>query len=117
MSRLLQPSVVFIEGGEKPFYKKVPKTEKQDNPKLLKKQLPKMVKSVTHEDRVLFLATADNPWMGQPKSIVSVFKSLEHYLDVVEFKTILGADLFMLTLNWLIDNNVIKNMSIFAKTN
>lgn len=71
MSRLLQPSVVFIEGGEKPFYKKVPKAEKQDNPKLLKKQLPKLVKTVTPEDRVLFLATADNPWMGQAKSIVS----------------------------------------------
>lgn len=71
MSRLLQPSVVFIEGGEKPFYKKVPKTEKQNNPKLLKKQLPKLVKTVTPEDRVLFLATADNPWMGQAKSIVS----------------------------------------------
>ncbi|XP_046680067.1 IQ and AAA domain-containing protein 1-like isoform X1 [Homalodisca vitripennis] len=76
MSRILQPSVIFLDGGEKPFYKKVPKTEKDDNPKLLKKQLPKMVKAVTPDDQVLFLATAENPWMGQANSLVKTYNKI-----------------------------------------
>lgn len=75
MSRILQPSVILIEGGEKVFYKKVPKAEKQDNPKLLQKQLPKMVKAVGPQDQVLFVATAEAPWMGKAKSMVGAINT------------------------------------------
>jgi hypothetical protein len=51
VSRLLQPSVIYIDGGEKPFLKKVPKTDKTD-PKRLKKDLPKIVKSISQDDQV-----------------------------------------------------------------
>jgi hypothetical protein len=43
--------VIYIDGGEKPFLKKVPKTDKTD-PKRLKKDLPKIVKSITQDDQV-----------------------------------------------------------------
>lgn len=45
VSRLLQPSVIFMDGAEKPFVKKIPKTDKTD-PKRLKKDLPKLVKGI-----------------------------------------------------------------------
>lgn len=44
VSRLLQPSVIYMDNAERPFVKKIPKTDKSD-PKRLKKDLPKMVKS------------------------------------------------------------------------
>lgn len=44
VSRLLQPAVIFMDAAERPFVKKIPKTDKSD-PKRLKKDLPKIVKS------------------------------------------------------------------------
>lgn len=44
VSRLLQPAVIYMDCAERPFVKKIPKTDKTD-PKRLKKDLPKMVKS------------------------------------------------------------------------
>lgn len=44
VSRLLQPSVIYMDNAERPFVKKIPKTDKTD-PKRLKKDLPKIVKS------------------------------------------------------------------------
>lgn len=44
VSRLLQPSVVYMDDAEKPFVKKTSKTDKTD-PKRLKKDLAKIVKS------------------------------------------------------------------------
>jgi len=44
VSRLLQPSVIYMDNAERPFVKKIPKTDKSD-PKRLKKDLPKIVKS------------------------------------------------------------------------
>lgn len=45
VSRLLQPSVIYMDNAERPFVKKIPKTDKTD-PKRLKKDLPKMIKSM-----------------------------------------------------------------------
>ncbi|KAJ9582282.1 hypothetical protein L9F63_003411, partial [Diploptera punctata] len=50
VSRLLQPSVIYMDGAEKPFLKKVPKTDKTD-PKRLKKDLPKIVKGINQDDQ------------------------------------------------------------------
>ena len=51
VGRLLQPSVIYIDQAEKTFLKKVSKTDKSD-PKRLKKDLPKLVKSIAPEDQV-----------------------------------------------------------------
>lgn len=45
VSRLLQPAVIYMDNAERPFVKKIPKTDNTD-PKRLKKDLPKIVKSM-----------------------------------------------------------------------
>lgn len=47
----MQPSVIYMDGAEKPFLKKVPKTDKTD-PKRLKKDLPKLIKGIGQDDQV-----------------------------------------------------------------
>ena len=54
VGRLLQPSVIFVDQAEKTFIKKVSKTDKSD-PKRLKKDLPKLVKSIGLEDQVFII--------------------------------------------------------------
>lgn len=48
MSRLLQPSVILLDEAEKPFLRKVPKTDLTD-PKRLKKDIPKLIKGVYND--------------------------------------------------------------------
>ncbi|XP_077281208.1 dynein regulatory complex protein 11 isoform X2 [Temnothorax americanus] len=72
VSRLLQPSVIFMDDAEKPFVKKVAKTDKTD-PKRLRKDLPKLVKNITGEDRVLFIGTSNKPWDGDPKLLYQTY--------------------------------------------
>nr|XP_033333762.1 dynein regulatory complex protein 11 isoform X2 [Megalopta genalis] len=72
VSRLLQPSVIFMDAAEKPFVKKVPKTDKTD-PKRLKKDLPKLVKNITNEDRVILIGTTSSPWDGDQKLLYQTY--------------------------------------------
>ncbi|KAG7205430.1 hypothetical protein KM043_007423 [Ampulex compressa] len=72
VSRLLQPAVIFMDGAEKPFVKKVPKTEKTD-PKRLKKDLPKMVKNITNEDMVILVGTSNSPWEADQKLLYQTY--------------------------------------------
>ena len=57
VSRLIQPAVVFIDQAEKTFIKKVSKTDKSD-PKRLKKDLPRLVKSFASEDCVMLIGAS-----------------------------------------------------------
>ncbi len=61
VSRLIQPAVIFIDGAEKTFVKKVSKTDKSD-PKRLKKDLPKLVRSLASEDCVMLIGASRCPW-------------------------------------------------------
>ena len=72
VARLLQPAVIFIDSAEKPFLKKVPKTDKTD-PKRLKKDLPKLVKSIGPEDQILLMGVTKRPWDCDQKALTSVF--------------------------------------------
>ncbi|XP_011352378.1 dynein regulatory complex protein 11 isoform X2 [Ooceraea biroi] len=72
VSRLLQPSVIFMDEAEKPFVKKVPKTDKTD-PKRMKKDLPRLVRNVTAEDRVLIVGTSNKPWDGDQKLLFQAY--------------------------------------------
>lgn len=66
MSRILQPSIIYIDGGERPFYKKVPKEEKELEPKRIGKKLVKnIVKPINNEDRIFLLAISRAPWAGK----------------------------------------------------
>nr|CAD7593525.1 unnamed protein product [Timema genevievae] len=73
VSKLLQPSIVFIDGAEKLFYKKIPKQEKATDPRRLKVHLPKFVKSITKEDMVLLLGITEQPWAAKPRPIVKLY--------------------------------------------
>lgn len=63
VSRLLQPAVLYFEKAEKPFMKKIPKTDRTD-PKRLKKDLQKIVKNIAPEDRVILIGVSNAPWVS-----------------------------------------------------
>ncbi|EDX13607.1 GD18626 [Drosophila simulans] len=72
VSRLLQPAVIFMGDAERPFMKKIPKTDRTD-PKRLKKDLPKLIKNIAPEDRVVFIGTSNLPWEADQKLLQSVY--------------------------------------------
>ncbi|KAL1518041.1 hypothetical protein ABEB36_001727 [Hypothenemus hampei] len=73
VSRLLQPSVIYMDNAERPFVKKIPKTDRND-PKRLKKDLPKIVKNFTPEDRVIFIGVSDCPWESDQKLLQQIYQ-------------------------------------------
>ncbi|KAL1129138.1 hypothetical protein AAG570_013669 [Ranatra chinensis] len=75
VSRLLQPSVIFIDGAEKTFMKKVPKTDRTD-PKRLKKDLPKLVKFIGPEDQVILIGTSRSPWECDQKLLAQTYQKM-----------------------------------------
>lgn len=72
VSRLLQPSVIFMDNAETPFMKKVPKGDRTD-PKRLKKDLPKLIKNICTEDRVIFIGTSSAPWEADQKLLQQMY--------------------------------------------
>lgn len=77
MSRILQPSIIYIDGGEKPFYKKVPKLERALEPKKMGKALFKqIVKPITPEDRVMVLGISAQPYAGRAAQMKKAFEKV-----------------------------------------
>lgn len=72
VSRLLQPSIIFMDDAEKPFVKKTPKGDRTD-PKRLKKDLPKLIKNIAAEDRVVFIGTSCAPWDAEQKTFQQTY--------------------------------------------
>lgn len=54
VSRFHAPSIIFIDGGEKPWWKKIPPEEKHTKPKRFAKLLTKFVKGIKPGDQVRF---------------------------------------------------------------
>lgn len=68
MSRLLQPSIIFFDGAEKAFYKKIPPDEVAEDPRKLGKVLiKKIIKPITPDDKVLVLGITNQPFNAKPK--------------------------------------------------
>ncbi|XP_068175353.1 dynein regulatory complex protein 11 [Antennarius striatus] len=76
VARLLQPSIIWIEDTEKIFYKKVPKEEKELDPKRLKKDLLKCLKLIKAEDRVLIVGTTKDPMSADIKSFCKMYSKI-----------------------------------------
>eukprot|EP00112_Aurelia_sp_Birch-Aquarium-sp1_P000787 Seg1077.3 transcript_id=Seg1077.3/GoldUCD/mRNA.D3Y31 product="Dynein regulatory complex protein 11" protein_id=Seg1077.3/GoldUCD/D3Y31 len=75
VARQLPPSVVYIGDCEKTFLKKVPKTDKTE-PKRLKKDLPKILKGLKPEDRVLVVGTSRTPFSGEVKPLCNAYQKI-----------------------------------------
>ncbi|KAL5266277.1 hypothetical protein ACHWQZ_G003637 [Mnemiopsis leidyi] len=75
VGKLLQPTVVYIGNAEKTFVKKVPKNDMSD-PKRLKKELPKIIKKLSPEDRILFVGTSLTPWDADVKSLCQCYQKI-----------------------------------------
>lgn len=71
-SRLFQPSIIYMGDAERVFMKKIPKTDRTD-PKRLKKDLPKLIKSISPEDRVLFIGVTNAPWEAEQKLLQQTY--------------------------------------------
>ncbi|XP_057212468.1 dynein regulatory complex protein 11 [Triplophysa rosa] len=76
VARLMQPSVIWIGDAEKMFYKKVPKDEKELDPKRLKKDLNKILKSIRGEDCVLIVGTTNDPHSAELKSFCKFYNKI-----------------------------------------
>ncbi|KAK9877836.1 hypothetical protein WA026_020068 [Henosepilachna vigintioctopunctata] len=73
VSKLFQPSVIYMNDAEKPFIKRTPKTDKTD-PKRLKKDLPKLIKYLTPEDKIILIGVSRNPWECEQRLLQSVYQ-------------------------------------------
>ncbi|CAG9827912.1 unnamed protein product [Diabrotica balteata] len=67
MSKLLAPSIIYFREAEKPFYKKVPKKDKELNPKRIGSKINSIIKGIKPADRVLVLGVTNQPWAAQAK--------------------------------------------------
>uniref|UniRef100_A0A8C6XNB4 IQ motif containing with AAA domain 1 like n=1 Tax=Naja naja TaxID=35670 RepID=A0A8C6XNB4_NAJNA len=76
VARLMQPSVIWVGNAEKMFYQKVPKEEKELDPKRLRKDLPRALKLLKAEDRVLLLGTSSRPYLADPKALSKAYEKL-----------------------------------------
>ncbi|ESO02564.1 hypothetical protein HELRODRAFT_188756 [Helobdella robusta] len=75
IGKALQPSVIFIDDCEKMFKKKLAKNDMSD-PKRLRKELPKALKLVKGEDRILLVGTSKAPFEGEVKPMSSLYQRI-----------------------------------------
>uniref|UniRef100_A0A1I8J6F6 ATPase_AAA_core domain-containing protein n=1 Tax=Macrostomum lignano TaxID=282301 RepID=A0A1I8J6F6_9PLAT len=75
VGKALQPSVLFIEDCDMMFRKKAPKGEAPD-PKRLKKELPKAMKNIKAEDRILLIGTSRTPWEAEQKPFCALYQRI-----------------------------------------
>ncbi|KAI8895101.1 hypothetical protein BC833DRAFT_602431 [Globomyces pollinis-pini] len=76
VARLQGPSIIYIDGAEMIFAKKVPKDDTSD-PKRIKKDLTKAIKLIRdHSEKVILIATTNKPWDGDAKTMLPVFDKI-----------------------------------------
>nr|XP_012420844.1 PREDICTED: IQ and AAA domain-containing protein 1-like [Odobenus rosmarus divergens] len=76
VARLLQPSVIWIGNAEKNFYKRVPKEEKEMDPKRIKKDLTKALRLLGPGDRVMLIGTTDQPHLAEMKGLCRTYERI-----------------------------------------
>ncbi|NXF98056.1 DRC11 protein, partial [Eubucco bourcierii] len=76
VARQLQPSVLWIGDTEKIFSKAAQKAEGEANPGQLAKALPKFLKVLKAQDRVLLVGTTDCPFDANLKPLCKVYQKI-----------------------------------------
>ncbi|XP_075406898.1 IQ and AAA domain-containing protein 1-like [Tenrec ecaudatus] len=76
VARLLQPSVIWIGGAEKTFYKKVPKEEREMDPKRIKKDLTQALRLLGPGDRVMLIGTTARPQLAEMKGLCQTYERI-----------------------------------------
>ncbi|VDM35056.1 unnamed protein product [Hydatigera taeniaeformis] len=71
-ARLLQPSVIMVDQCEKMFGKKIPKTDKTD-PKRLRRELPRAVRTIKQGDRILLVGCTHAPFDAKVKPFCKLY--------------------------------------------
>ncbi|KAG5445315.1 Dynein regulatory complex protein 11 [Clonorchis sinensis] len=72
---LLQPSVIMVNECEKMMKKKIPKTDLTD-PKRLRKELPRAMKTIRPGDRILLVGCSSAPFEGEIKPMCSLYQKI-----------------------------------------
>jgi len=80
MSKILQPSVILIEDVERVFMKKSGRSAQRWDMRRMRKELPKIIRSIAVEDRVLVIGTTTIPWQCEQRVIY--FPYFSHSLSV-----------------------------------
>ena len=89
MAKRLQPTILFIDGAHKPFYKKVPVTEKYLNPTRFGSFLLKnIVKEIQQEDLIMLIGTSNEPWMGQLGKMKKCYERIFLLQPQADFSTL-----------------------------
>lgn len=73
-ARYLQPSVIWIGNAEKNFYKRIPKEDKEMDPKRIKKDLTKALRQLNPGDRVMLIGTTDRPQVAEMKGLCRTYE-------------------------------------------
>ncbi|KAG8506504.1 LOW QUALITY PROTEIN: Dynein regulatory complex protein 11, partial [Galemys pyrenaicus] len=82
VARQLQPSVVWIGDTEKTFYRKVPVADRTLEPKRLKKQLPKALKLLKPDDRILIVGTTRRPFDAELQPFCKFYQKI--ILEIIQ---------------------------------
>ncbi|CAI9720153.1 regulatory complex 11-like [Octopus vulgaris] len=75
VGRALQPSVIYIGDCERMAKRKIPKSD-PTNPKRLAKEMPKFLKTVKPEDRLLLVGTSRCPYEGEMKPLSNLYQKI-----------------------------------------
>ncbi|CDS42421.1 IQ and AAA domain containing protein 1 [Echinococcus multilocularis] len=71
-ARLLQPSVIMVDQCEKMFGKRIPKIDKTD-PKRLRRELPRAVRTIKQGDRILLVGCTHAPFDAKVKPFCKLY--------------------------------------------
>ncbi|KAJ3321919.1 Dynein regulatory complex protein 11 [Boothiomyces sp. JEL0866] len=76
VARQNPPSIIYIDGVEMIFAKKVPKDDTSD-PKRIKKDLAKAIKLIRdYNEKAILIATTNKPWDGEAKAMLPLFDKI-----------------------------------------
>nr|XP_034827763.1 IQ and AAA domain-containing protein 1-like [Maniola hyperantus] len=75
-ARVFQPAVIYMRNVERVFLKKVPPENRYLKAKKLKRPLIKLLKQMSADDKIIFIATCSNPFVTRAKPMLSLFREV-----------------------------------------